>query len=157
MFMYVWNQEGFSESHILPGSTKHCITGCAWAYKRFEKNVRTVYTRILVFLIGIIGYSYDNAFAWMPQDLTDFKSMMTWYREARFRYMALDILTLIVLNLESTQYKRNTAWLRDTARQTSLGKSAAGALTSRGTSASPYRVTTQYPLNPVQIYKLTQQ
>ena len=48
--------------------------------------------------------------------------------------------------------KRNTAWLRDTVRQTSLGKSAAGAdlrsalrpLTSRGTSAWPYRVTTQY-------------
>ena len=48
--------------------------------------------------------------------------------------------------------KRNTAWLRDTVRQTSLGKSAAGAdlrsalrpLTSLGTSAWPYRVTTQY-------------
>ena len=47
---------------------------------------------------------------------------------------------------------RNTAWLRDTVRQTSLGKSAAGVdlrsalrpLTSLGTSAWPYRVTTQY-------------
>ena len=48
--------------------------------------------------------------------------------------------------------KRNTAWLRDTVRQTSRGKSAAAGrttgpprpLTSRGTSAWPYRVTTQY-------------
>ena len=47
--------------------------------------------------------------------------------------------------------KRNTAWLHDTLRQTSLGKSVAGAdlrslrpLTSLGTSAWPYRVTTQY-------------
>ena len=43
--------------------------------------------------------------------------------------------------------KRNTAWLRDTVRQTSLGKSAAGPgrpLTSLGTFAWPYRVTTQY-------------
>ena len=48
--------------------------------------------------------------------------------------------------------KRNTAWLRDTVRQTSLGKSAAGPdlwsarrpLTSLGTSAWPYSVTTQY-------------
>ena len=46
----------------------------------------------------------------------------------------------------------NTAWLRDTVRQTSLGKSGAGAdlrsalrpLTSLGMSAWPYRVTTQY-------------
>ena len=48
--------------------------------------------------------------------------------------------------------KRNTLWLRDTVRQTSLGKSAAGAdlwsarrpLTSLGMSAWPYRVTTKY-------------
>ena len=47
---------------------------------------------------------------------------------------------------------RNTAWLRDTFRQTSIGKSGAGAdlrsalqpLTSLGTSAWPCRVTTQY-------------
>ena len=48
--------------------------------------------------------------------------------------------------------KRNTLWLRDTVRQTSLGKSAAGAdlrsawqpLTSLGMSAWPYHVTTKY-------------
>ena len=62
-------------------------------------------------------------------------------------------------------YNRNTAWLRDTVRQTSRGKSAAAGrtagpprpLTSRGTSAWPYRVTTQYSFYPVQMYKLTQQ
>ena len=58
------------------------------------------------------------------------------------------------------QYNRNTAWLRDTVRQTSRGKSAAAGrtagsprpLTSRGTSAWPYRVTTQYSFYPVQMY-----
>ena len=58
-----------------------------------------------------------------------------------------------------TAYNRNTAWLRDTVRQTSRGKSAAAGrtagpprpLTSRGTSAWPYRVTTQYSFYPVQI------
>ena len=48
--------------------------------------------------------------------------------------------------------KRNTLWLRDTVRQTSLRKSAAGAdlwsaqwpLTSLGMSARPYHVTTKY-------------
>ena len=51
--------------------------------------------------------------------------------------------------------KRNTAWLRDTVRQTFRGKSAAGEdlrsarrpLTSLGTSVWPYRVTTQYSYN----------
>ena len=55
------------------------------------------------------------------------------------------------------RYNRNTAWLRDTVRQTSRGKSAAAGrttgpprpLTSRGTSAWPYRVTTQYSFYPV--------
>ena len=55
---------------------------------------------------------------------------------------------------------RNTAWLRDTVRQTSRGKSAAAgrttgpprSLTSLGTSAWPYRVTTQYSFYPVQMY-----
>ena len=46
-------------------------------------------------------------------------------------------------------HKRNTLWLHDTVRQTSLGKSAAGRsalrpLTSLGMSAWPYRVTTKY-------------
>ena len=41
--------------------------------------------------------------------------------------------------------KRNTLWLRDTVRQTSLRKSEAGRpLTSLGMSAWPYRVTTKY-------------
>ena len=48
--------------------------------------------------------------------------------------------------------KRNTLWLRDTVRQTSLGKSAAGAdlrsarrpLTSLGMSAWPYRVMNEW-------------
>ena len=56
--------------------------------------------------------------------------------------------------------KRNTAWLRDTVRQTSLGKSAAGAdlryplrpLTSLGTFAWPYRVTTRYSYYMPYIY-----
>ena len=51
-------------------------------------------------------------------------------------------------------------WLRDTVKQTSLGKSAAAKriagpprpLTSRGTSAWPYRVTTQYSFYPVWMY-----
>ena len=54
------------------------------------------------------------------------------------------------------EYNRNTAWLRDTVRQTSRGNSAdhrsALAADSRGTSAWPYRVTTQYSFYPVQIY-----
>ena len=62
-----------------------------------------------------------------------------------------------------TKDNRNTAWLRDTVRQTSRGKSAAAAvgpgrwlpagrprpLTSRGMSAWPYRVTTRYSFYPV--------
>ena len=68
-------------------------------------------------------------------------------------WLAFDWLTTV-------KYNRNTAWLRDTVRQTSRGKSAAAGrtagpprpLTSRGTSAWPYRVTTQYSFYPVQIY-----
>ena len=64
------------------------------------------------------------------------------------------------LTLVPVWYNRNTAWLRDTVRQTSRGKSAAAGrttgpprpLTSRGTSAWPYRVTTQYSFYPAQIY-----
>ena len=54
-------------------------------------------------------------------------------------------------NWSGKGYNRNTAWLRDTVRQTSRGKSAAEGrtagppqpLTPRGTFAWPYRVTTQ--------------
>ena len=55
-------------------------------------------------------------------------------------------------------YNRDTLWLHDTARQTSLGKSAAGAdrrpLTSIGMSAWPYRVTTKYSFYLVRTYKM---
>ena len=44
-------------------------------------------------------------------------------------------------------YNRNTAWLRDTVRQTSRGKSAAAGRTA---VSWPYRVTTQYSFYPVQ-------
>ena len=52
-------------------------------------------------------------------------------------------------------YNRNTAWLRDTVRQGSQRPAVRGPprpLTSRGTSARPYRVTTQYSFYPVQLY-----
>ena len=60
----------------------------------------------------------------------------------------------------SNAHNRDTAWLRDTVRQTSRGKSAANGrtagpprpLTFRGTSAWRYRLTTQYSFYPVQIY-----
>ena len=42
----------------------------------------------------------------------------------------------------SNAHNRNTAWLRDTVRQTSRGKSAANG-----------RLTTQYSFYPVQIYR----
>ena len=65
-----------------------------------------------------------------------------------------------ISQLPKQRENRNTAWLRDTVRQTSRGKSAAAGrtagpprpLTSRGTSAWPYRVTTLYSFYPVQIY-----
>ena len=46
--------------------------------------------------------------------------------------------------------KRNTAWLRDTVRQTSLGKSAVRRL-----SAWPYSVTTQYSYFSYIVFVLT--
>ena len=59
-----------------------------------------------------------------------------------FEASLLSRLLYIVLD------KRNTAWLRDTVRQTSAAeadlRSAQRPLTSPGTSAWPYRVTTQY-------------
>ena len=68
--------------------------------------------------------------------------------------------SLYCIFLLSSTYNRNTAWLRNTVKQKSLGKSAAAGqtagpprlLTSRGTSAWPYRITAQYSFYPVQLY-----
>ena len=52
--------------------------------------------------------------------------------------------------------KRNTLWLRDTVRQTSLGKGPTGRprpLTSLGISAWPYCVTTKYLYIYIYIYQ----
>ena len=75
----------------------------------------------------------------------------------RLWYLA-GILTLWTKLRIISIYNRNTAWLRDTVRQTSRGKSAAAGqttgaprqLTSQGTSAWPYCVATQYSFYPVQ-------
>ena len=69
-------------------------------------------------------------------------------RGKQFFVKSFDLLlqstTIVVLAYMFVLDKRTTLWLRDTVRQTSLGKSAARLpLTSLGMSAWPYRVTTK--------------
>ena len=77
-------------SHGLPGAWSTGLHINSLALERSECNSKNGIFN-LVLLIGIFR-SYDNAFRWMPQDLTDDKStlvqVMAWCRQATSHYLS---------------------------------------------------------------------
>ena len=115
---------------------------------------RIIHLEYIVVKLSEPDDGIDKTYTWAT---TKIHIVGYWYHQIILTYITN---TFCVMACRSVTYNRNTAWLRDTVRQTSRGKSAAAGrtagpprpLTSRGTSAWPYRVTTQYSFYPVQMY-----